>query len=108
MINIKDRRCSQLSCMKIPLYNYDGEKKGLFCCAHKKVGMINVRTRKCIHPGCRVVPNFNLEGEVRGIYCFQHRQEGMVNVSMKLHVKCLHEKCRFRVANPPYCSVHKP
>ena len=39
--------CRDEGCMKIPIYNHKGEKRGLYCSIHKKPGMINVKNKQC-------------------------------------------------------------
>lgn len=49
------RKC--LECGKIPSFNYQGEKIGIYCNDHKKDGMVDVKNKKCIK--CGKIPSFN-------------------------------------------------
>ena len=103
--------CFHEGCKIRPVYNNEGETKGLYCSQHKKEGMVNVKDKRCIHKGCKIRPNYNNEGETKGLYCSQHKLEGMVNVKDKT---CIHEGCKIRPSynkegetKPLYCSQHK-
>ena len=103
--------CIENGCKKRPYYNKEGETKGLYCSAHKQVGMVNVVNKKCLHEGCNVHPIYNKEGETKGLYCSTHKQAGMVDVK---HKKCLHEGCNVipnynkeGETKGLYCFAHK-
>ena len=98
-------------CKKQALYNNKGEKKGLYCSAHKLQGMINVINKTCIYEGCIVLPSYNKEGEKKGLYCSAHKLQGMINVIDKT---CIHHGCKI-IPNynkkgekkALYCVTHK-
>ena len=100
----KQRKC--LECKKRPVFNVEGETKGIYCGDHKKEGMVNVVSKTCVE--CKKQPAFNVEGETKGVYCGDHKKEGMVNVKDK---KCL--ECKkiptFNVEGEKgiYCGDHK-
>jgi hypothetical protein len=87
------RLCKQGNCRTRPTYNYEGEKMGAFCDAHKLEGMINVRDKKCIHEGCKTLPSYNFEGETKALYCFFHKSHNMIDVK---HRRCKHDGCNIR------------
>ena len=103
--------CIHDGCKTRPLFNKEGESKGLYCSEHKKEGMVDVKHRTCIHEGCKTRPNYNNEGEKKPLYCSEHKKEGMVNVISKT---CIHEGCKKQPTynnegekRPLYCSEHK-
>ena len=65
------RLCREGNCKKIPVYNFEGETKSLYCSTHKMDGMINVATNSCIHFGCKTRPSYNKEGETKSIILFR-------------------------------------
>jgi hypothetical protein len=42
MIDIKNKRCIYENCNKIPIFNYEGEIKALYCNEHKLENMIDI------------------------------------------------------------------
>jgi EsV-1-7 cysteine-rich motif len=104
MVDVKHKRCLEGGCEKIPLYNFRGETKGIFCrisparnpvfCEgkkpkeHKREGMIDVLHKRCqFEGGCEKIPAYNARGETKGILCKEHKREGMIDV--------LHKRCQF-------------
>ena len=75
------------ACNTRPSYNYESEKKGIYCNKHKKEGMIDVQSQKCIHENCKKCSSFNNEGETKAIYCNEHKKEGMIDIKNK---KCIY------------------
>jgi len=102
--------CFHPNCRVQPVYNYEGETKGLYCSTHKKDGMVDVKSPRCIHEGCKIRPSCNIEGETKGLYCSIHKEDGMVDIK---HKKCIHEGCKVRPnynkgeTKGLYCSTHK-
>ena len=72
MINVVNSRC--LDCESQPSFNYEGQKKGLYCATHKKDGMINVVNPRCLD--CKLLPSFNYKGQKKGLYCATHKKMG--------------------------------
>lgn len=35
-------QCDSSGCMKIPVFNFEGQLRGKFCASHKKAGMVDV------------------------------------------------------------------
>eukprot|EP00122_Pirum_gemmata_P010203 Pgem_evm2s9434 len=62
-----------------PFFNFEGERKSLYCTKCKKDGMVNVVSAKC-KSGCGAQPSFNLEGQSRPLYCTRCKRDGMVNI----------------------------
>ena len=103
--------CLHEGCKIRPIYNIEGETKGIYCSQHKKKGMVDVINKKCLHEGCKKHPVYNIEGQKTRLYCSEHKLEGMVNIS---HKKCLHEGCKKQPfynnegeTKGIYCSTHK-
>ena len=101
--------CIEPDCKKYSIFNYEGEKEGIYCFEHKKEKMIDVKNKKCII--CKKKrPNFNIEGQ-KPEYCFEHKKENMIDVT---HKKCREQDCK-KIPNfnyegekeGKYCSVHK-
>jgi hypothetical protein len=103
--------CIYPSCKTIPVYNIEGETKGLYCVTHKLEGMVNVKDKSCIYPNCKTRPNYNIEKETKALYCATHKLEGMINIKNKT---CIHPNCKTRPnyniegeMKPLYCATHK-
>jgi hypothetical protein len=72
------------------VFNYKGEKTGIYCVEHKHHDMVDVVSNKCHYPECTTQPSFNYVGETCGIYCAQHMEKGMIDVRSQ---KCKHVGC---------------
>jgi hypothetical protein len=99
--------CKEKDCKKIPTFNVEGEKKGLYCSTHKKEDMVDVINKTCLD--CNKRPTFNLEGEKKGFYCSTHKKEGMINVINKTCLDC-NKRPNFNIEGQKtalYCSEHK-
>lgn len=72
-----------------PVYNYDGEKYGIYCKKHKLDGMINTNNkRRCEETTCSKYPSFNYTKETIPLYCNTHKKEGMINIVTKRCINC--------------------
>ena len=104
-------KCKFENCLKCPNYNYEGEKKRLYCLEHKLDKMINVGSIICRQPNCKIVALYNVEGNTRGLYCSQHKIDNMVDIR---HKTCIYQNCK-KIPNYNiegkikglYCSEHK-
>jgi len=99
--------CVEDGCNKQPIYNLEGETKGIYCSTHKLEGMIDVKHKRCLL--CKKQPYFNVEGETKPIYCSTHKLDGMVDVRNKRCRDCKKQPY-FNFENetkPIYCSTHK-
>jgi len=101
--------CNETDCNIQPTFNKEGEKKALYCSAHKMEGMVDVISKTCLE--CNKRPAFNTQGEKKALYCSAHKMEGMVDVKNKT---CIHEGCNkhpiFNINGETkalYCSAHK-
>ena len=85
MINVVNSRC--LDCESLsPSFNYEGQKKGLYCATHKKNGMIDVKNPRCLD--CELLsPSFNYEGQKKGLYCATHKKDGKNKFNIKMKKK---------------------
>jgi hypothetical protein len=70
MINVKDKTCCEEGCKIRPVYNVEGETKGLYCANHKKDGMINVKDKTCKSSWCSTLVSEKYDGFC--LYCFMH------------------------------------
>ena len=111
MINVKSKPCIFENCKTIPLFNFEGETKALYCSIHKKENMINVISKTCIFENCKIRPSFNFEGEKTALYCSYHKKTNMVDVKNKT---CIEPDCKkqptFNIEGQKealYCSTHK-
>jgi hypothetical protein len=105
MINVKNKTC--IECKKRPIFNIEGETKGMYCYTHKKKGMINVISKTCLE--CKKRPIFNIECETKGLYCYTHKKERMINVINKTCLECK-KRPYFNIEGETkglYCSTHK-
>jgi hypothetical protein len=103
--------CIHEGCKKRPVFNNAGEKKGLYCFAHKVDGMVDIIHKTCIHQNCKKQPSYNNAGEKKGLYCFTHKMPEMVDVRNKT---CVHPDCKtqptFNISGETkglYCFAHK-
>jgi hypothetical protein len=103
--------CIFENCKTRPIFNYQNEKKGIYCSSHKLDGMINVRSKTCINPNCKKIPTFNYHNEKTAIYCSSHKLDEMINVRSKT---CINPNCKkkpnFNYQNEKtaiYCFTHK-
>lgn len=102
--------CKHMGCTKCPIYNIQGERKGLYCKDHKKEDMVCVTVKKCIEDGCLISARFNDKGLKSVLYCKAHMKPGMVDV---VHKVCIEKDCEQRATynkkglKEIYCSTHK-
>jgi len=82
--------CVYDECKKQPVFNYEGETKGLYCATYKKEGMRDIKSQTCFHEGCKQIPVFNIEGETKGLYCATHKKEEMRDIKNQT---CFHDWC---------------
>ena len=115
MKNVHERyRCAIELCQKHPYFNHRGEKKGLYCCEHREVGMLNVYSKKCEVRGCDRGAQYLMEGERRVRRCATHKEENM-HPGAKKRPQCEGEGCTKRPTfyNPHFdssarfCLMHK-
>ena len=72
-------KCQAKDCtVKNAVFNFEGEKKGIYCGNHKKDGMIDVKSPRCLD--CESRSSFNYEGQKKGLYCVTHKKDGMIDV----------------------------
>ena len=70
MVNVKDKTCLHEGCKIRPVYNKEGETKGLYCSEHKKEGMVNVKDKTCKTHLCTTLVTEKYEGYC--LRCFMH------------------------------------
>ncbi len=52
MINIAIKKCIYENCLKQPNYNFNTEKRAIYCAQHKTYGMVDLIHKKCNQEGC--------------------------------------------------------
>jgi hypothetical protein len=67
------KKCLEITCYKIPGYNFKGEKKGIYCVEHKKTNMIDVKHKRCLIDDCNITALYNFREEKKGLYCSKHK-----------------------------------
>ena len=92
--------CREVNCEKYAYYNFENEKKKLYCREHKKDGMVNKISKKiindneCKYLDCKKFTNKD--------FCNMHRYKCLsCDVRIKtdklckdhINPKCKHEKC---------------
>ena len=121
--------CKDVNCEKYAYYNFENEKKKLYCRKHKEDGMVNKITKtiendsKCKYLDCKKFTNED--------FCNMHRYKCLsCDVRIKtdklckehINPKCNYEKCnrdanyrKLRIGNCTlkntnfeYCSYHRP
>jgi hypothetical protein len=80
MVDVKNKTCIYDGCQTMPIYNFEGQTKRLYCATHKLDGMVNVKHKPCIYEGCKTRPIYNVKTETSALYCLIHKVDGMVNV----------------------------
>jgi hypothetical protein len=107
----KRKLCIYEKCITRPSFNFEGNKKPLYCFAHKLKEMIDVISTKCIYKNCIIQPIYNYEGEIKASFCSQHKQEGMIDIKNKT---CIFEGCKTMPiynyngeTKRLYCALHK-
>lgn len=116
MFNLKSCVCKFLyadgkKCYNSPIYNTEGEKKGIYCLEHKLDGMINVIGVRCEEEGCKTGAQFNYDGETVGRFCAKHRFDGMIDIK---HRRCEKDGCNILPSykfdtdsSCRFCAFHK-
>ena len=107
-IDIKHKTCNHENCPKQPIFNFEKEKKGLYCSLHKLDGMVDIKNKTCNYKNCKTRPTFNFEGEKKSLYCSLHKLEGMIDVK---HQTCKNDWCFTRVQDKYegyclFCFIH--
>jgi hypothetical protein len=110
MIDVIHKHCAENNCDKRPNFNYNGEKRGLYCSDHIKKGMVDVVHKRCSEVGCIIQPVYNYLGTKQGKYCVSHAKNGMVNVKDKtcLQIGCI-KRPNYNYENENigiYCAKH--
>ena len=70
MVNVKSKTCEEKGCKTIPIFNYEGQTKALYCSAHKKDGMVNVKDKTCKSEWCQT--RFQEKYDGYCLYCYMH------------------------------------
>jgi len=107
----RQAKCKSENCFKCPTYNYQGEKKRLYCSSHKLEGMVDVKNKTCENIHCIKLPVFNYLKSDKPRFCNSHKLTGMVNIKDKT---CEFDNCTtIPIFNYPdenfavYCNKHK-
>ncbi len=107
-----NKHCIFKECLKNAYYNYQNEKKAIYCGSHKLDNMINIRNKKkCLIENCFKQPCYNFKGETKALYCGYHKLDTMIDIK---NLRCLIENCNIRASfnykgetKALYCSSHK-
>jgi hypothetical protein len=82
IINVIKPHCTGENCTTKPIFNKEGETKGLFCAKHKDDDMINVLDKRC--KKCNMLARYNIgiddEKNFKPLYCFIHASDDMHDV----------------------------
>ena len=111
MTNIVSKTCIYPNCNTSPVYNVEGEIRGIYCMSHKLDGMVDIKNKMCIYSGCKTRPTYNFEKETKSLYCVSHKLDGMVSIISKT---CIYPNCKispiYNVGGEIrgiYCMSHK-
>ena len=103
--------CKYDGCKIQSVFNFEGQKKRLYCSLHKKDEMIDITDKTCIEKDCKTLSVFNFEGQKKGLYCSLHKKNGMINIKDKT---CIEVGCKtipfYNLGGQKkglYCSIHK-
>jgi hypothetical protein len=112
-IRIRNRICkfsdASGNCEITASYNFETERRGIYCKTHKLDGMIYIGNR-CQQIGCEKLSSYCFEGEIPK-YCKTHKLPEMIKY--KKIKTCVYPSCtKNRVYNyeglkPAYCVDHK-
>jgi hypothetical protein len=91
-----------------PVYNYDGQTKGIYCTQHKLPNMIDIKHDRCQNEGCMIRPHYNYEGQNKLLYCAQHKLPNMFIIKNK---RCQNSWCYTQITDKydgycTYCYMH--
>lgn len=81
-----DNKCHEDDCEIVASYNYIGEKKGIFCNAHKKYGMVHLKTKKCAEKDCIKLALYGFEKDKIKLYCKDHKK--LNTIKLQVTKKC--------------------
>jgi hypothetical protein len=116
MINVAKIQCAydKDNCIKYPIFNKPGEKRGLFCKEHASEDMIDVKHELCLDETCSVRASYNFPGNKTPIFCKTHSYDNMILVNSE-EKEDKKEKCRkcdaeyeFLYNSKKYCAEHYP
>jgi EsV-1-7 cysteine-rich motif len=101
-------KCNHESCTKQPSFNYENEKKPLFCNDHKETGMINVKNRKYMCKCGLKRPSYNYEG-LKPICCITCKEKDMVDIVSVMCEKCNKKRATYNYEGmkPLFCKKCK-
>jgi very-short-patch-repair endonuclease len=109
MINIKNKKCSNANCSKIPSYNLPSENKPIYCKDHKTPEMINILKKYCQSTKCKELAIFGLINK-KPHFCLKHKKINMIN--LVLENKCSTLDCDEEYTQildtTKYCDKHIP
>jgi hypothetical protein len=80
MVNIMAKRCENNECNTRASFNYEFEKKSIYCFKHKLDNMININCNRCENLDCNKQAHYNYNFEKKSIYCSKHKLDNMVNI----------------------------
>jgi len=105
MVNVRDRRCKEQDCNKLPIYGIDIGKY-LYCNLHKKEGMFVVKAKYCEFKDCKIQASFGKHCKIQASFgkhckiqasfgknCKIHNTEQLSNTTSK---KCEFDNCIIR------------
>jgi len=77
-------------------FNFEGQKKAIYCASCKTTTMIDVKNKKC---RCKTIPYYNEPGETKPICCKSCKTTTMIDVK---HKKCNSDWCDTQMSNKKY------
>ena len=101
MIDVVNKKCNKCG-IKNPVFNYEGEKKGIFCFDCKDFSMINVVDNKC-NTCMKKTPTFNYIG-LSPLFCVECKEPDMIDVVNKKCIKCNIKRPTFNYIGELYPS----
>jgi hypothetical protein len=109
----KVKTCLNENCNIQPSFNFENEKKGIYCKTHSKEEMIDVKNKHkiCKEDNCKILSSFNFKNEKKGVYCKQHAKDEMIDVITKRceEIDCdIYPSYNFNDQKVAiYCKAHK-
>ncbi len=81
MVDVVNPRCKKEDCKSQPTFNFEGEKKGIYCGNHKELGMVDVVSPRCKNDWCDTQIKNKYEGYC--MPCFVNNPENADKPAMR-------------------------
>lgn len=102
MIDVKNKKCKENGCRKIPSFNYPEQTIPEYCKEHKKEKMENIHNIRCAVSCCKTTAIYKFyKSNDNKKFCHNHKDKFMINYKLK------NEKNRKNQCYVSSCTEHK-